>query len=237
MSVVLKIDNRERYAKDIFTVPAVYENLEYGDFVFEINDQVHVVIERKTLPDLAASIKDGRYTNQKKSLLDKYDPSKIYYIIEGTVNYCEQGINISGISYSALLSAIINTSVRDKIHVFVTKNTLETCGLIEMLYNRMSKDPQKYSCNCTVLSKDDVIRKEKVTSPKDCLIAQLCQVPGVSNKTAQTIASSYNNIAEFVQEIVLKRDETFTNMKIESSSGKLRAISSSAVKNILEYMA
>lgn len=234
MSVVLKIDNRERYAKDIFTLPAVYENLEHGDFVFEIDGKTQIIIERKTLQDLAASIKDGRYTNQKKCLLEKYDPSKIYYIIEGSVIYSEQDISISGISYSALMSAIINTSVRDKIHVFVTKNTLDTCGFIEMLYNRMSKDPQKYMCN--VLSKDDVIRKEKVISSKGCLVAQLCQVPGVSNKTAQTIASSFNNMTEFVQELVLKRYAVFSDMKIESSSGKTRAISSSVVKNILEYM-
>ncbi len=36
-------------------------NLAIGDIAIENNDKEVVIIERKTLQDLAASIKDGRY--------------------------------------------------------------------------------------------------------------------------------------------------------------------------------
>ena len=41
-------------------------NLELGDYLIydEINDKTLVIIERKSLSDLEASIKDGRYNEQ-----------------------------------------------------------------------------------------------------------------------------------------------------------------------------
>jgi ERCC4-type nuclease len=76
----LIIDNRER---DILNILSDFKtaNLDHGDIMITHNSQVFAIFERKTLSDLAASIKDGRYHNQKKSLLESYDANKLYYII------------------------------------------------------------------------------------------------------------------------------------------------------------
>lgn len=239
-TITLKLDNRERGIKDILKLPFQCENLEHGDFVFELDGQQVMIIERKTLQDLAASIKDGRYTNQKKAMLDKYQTSQLYYIFEGVVNYCddenEVQCNINGLSYSALLSAIINTSVRDKIHTFTTQNTSETCALIEMIYKRMMKDPQKYN-NANTTLQQGFIPKEKVKTQRDCFIAQLCQIPGISNKTARAIADKFQGIREFITELTLKGEEIFVDMKLESTNGKTRAVPSNIRNNIMQFMA
>ena len=58
-------------------------NLTIGDFqIFKTNSPVpDIIIERKSINDLLASIKDGRY-NEQSFRLDKYDlhNHNIYYI-------------------------------------------------------------------------------------------------------------------------------------------------------------
>ena len=61
------IDNREKELKDYFknNDNIKFENLDIGDIVIKDNDKIIMMIERKTLEDLSASIKDGRYKEQK----------------------------------------------------------------------------------------------------------------------------------------------------------------------------
>ena len=76
----LVVDNRESKIKTQFPQAdtTTYENLELGDFVIRLDNADFLVFERKTIPDLAASIKDGRYADQKQRLLAHYDPSKVF---------------------------------------------------------------------------------------------------------------------------------------------------------------
>ena len=72
--IELLIDNRETKIKEHFKNKdyVTIENLELGDIIFKYNNEIVLIIERKTLSDLAASIKDGRYNEQKKRLLSNY---------------------------------------------------------------------------------------------------------------------------------------------------------------------
>ena len=57
----------------------IYKNLDLGDIIIEYNDIPLIIIERKTIPDLLASIKDGRYKEQKKRIR-KLNPLKVFSI-------------------------------------------------------------------------------------------------------------------------------------------------------------
>ena len=46
------------------------EQLHLGDIQLKYNEQVKLIIERKSLKDLIASIKDGRYLEQSLRLLN-----------------------------------------------------------------------------------------------------------------------------------------------------------------------
>jgi crossover junction endonuclease MUS81 len=93
--MIIKIDTREQelFNKCESTIDAVpkfkgiklmYETLPLGDII--INDGINdcIIIERKTLTDLASSIKDGRYDEQSYRLNGlSHHNHNIIYLIEG----------------------------------------------------------------------------------------------------------------------------------------------------------
>ena len=75
----LKIDNRERKLIQLLkayndqfgfkNIEFVVEKLDLGDFIIcDDNDNEKLIVERKSLNDLASSIKDGRYIEQSHRL-------------------------------------------------------------------------------------------------------------------------------------------------------------------------
>ena len=157
VAMELHIDNRERelirelisdHSFDTFNTKL--SNLELGDIVIKYNGKTFAIFERKTLSDLAASIKDSRYKNQKNRLLENYDVKQIYYIIEGGLDYAESAqadVKINGISKNTLLSCIYNMAFRDHIQVFRTTTINETMALIQGVFKRVSDNPEKYGAS------------------------------------------------------------------------------------------
>lgn len=96
--MIIKIDTREhelltKCQNTIETIPKfkdiklISQTLPLGDII--INDGVNdcVIIERKTLSDLAASIKDGRYEEQSYRLNGlNHHNHNIIYLIEGDMH-------------------------------------------------------------------------------------------------------------------------------------------------------
>ena len=64
-------------------------NLELGDFIIcDDLGRENVIFERKSLSDLASSIKDGRYAEQSFRLNNyNFHNHNIVYIIEGDLRY------------------------------------------------------------------------------------------------------------------------------------------------------
>lgn len=228
MSVVLRCDHREKNAKELLRHEDIkWELLELGDFVIDIDGVPRVVIERKTLPDLAASVKDGRYKNQKIRLLEQFSISCLFYVIEGNVTYNDcNGVLINGISYGALQGCIINTMIRDGIKIFFTNDSTETCELVCKIYERMKKDPSKYCNSSSGISVST--GKRKIASKHECYIAQLCQIPGISNITACAIAQKYPTM---LQLITNSSKLGFDDVKI----GK-KSLSKSLIQRLHEFL-
>ena len=95
---MIKVDTRE---KELFhkcehtirTIPKFaalklsYEPLPLGDIIINDGETDCVIIERKTLSDLAASIQDGRYAEQSYRLNGlPHHNHNIVYLIEGDMN-------------------------------------------------------------------------------------------------------------------------------------------------------
>lgn len=236
--VVLHADHREHQAKSIMVQPDIeWSNLTHGDFVVSIDGAPRVVVERKTLSDLAASIKDGRYSNQKKRLLATYPPSHVIYLIEGNIVFCNSPCLVGGIPYDTLLSAVLNTCVRDGIHVVVTKNLLDTCGFVEQLYKRIRDDPAKYMCTRQVTNEppNTVLKSvPRNASKRECFVAQLCQVPGISHKSASAIAERYPDAKSLVLAIVEQGRQALSDVKTTDSKGKQRSLSSAVVSTVFD---
>lgn len=83
-------------------------------------------VERKTLPDFAASFKDGRYANRLK-MLDLRDRTgcQLFFFVEGPA-FPEPTWRVSRIPYGNILAAMTHLMVSDGIHVVQTKNEMGT---------------------------------------------------------------------------------------------------------------
>merc|ERR1711968_115767 len=114
MGMIIKIDSRE---SDLYTlckqkmianenITVIQEVLPLGDIVVCNNeDKELIVIERKTLRDLAASIVDGRYNEQSFRLNQlNLENHNIIYLIEGNINNFKP---VSRIDKNALLSSMV----------------------------------------------------------------------------------------------------------------------------------
>ena len=87
-------------------IEIVIGNLPIGDILIQkIVDKTFLIIERKTFPDLLASIKDGRYEEQSHRLLNAggVPPHSIIYLLEGMFSSLREPSH-KKIIYSAMTS-------------------------------------------------------------------------------------------------------------------------------------
>ena len=265
MQIQLKIDNREIKCKEYFDqVKGIeYLNLEFGDFQIcksiinketnEVENSIEFIFERKTKEDLLASIKDGRYKNQKNSILSNFHHTQYYYIVEGSITFKKE---IKNMEEKIIQGAIVNTMLRDKIGVYFTKTSRETCELIHYIYSKIVENPNEYfyikNKNINKNSEDsgenrsenNSVEKQiickKVKTPIECWREQLCQIPNMSVKTADAIISEFDSMKKFYnsfkdcskEECVKK----LSQFKTVDNNGKYRKISSRVVDNIIQYL-
>ncbi len=115
------------------------EQLHIGDVIFEDDSGKPILIfERKTLNDLAASIKDGRY-NEQSFRLDK-EPAhnhNIIYIIEGDIErYNEKRTHISK---KTLISSMFSLLYYKGFSVLRTNGICETADTIVFFADKYDK--------------------------------------------------------------------------------------------------
>ena len=193
------IDDRETYLKKELCNEEFIKikHLDLGDIQYIDTDsenfnQILLVVERKSLEDLCASVKDGRFKEQKYRLkkIKKEIGVTVLYIFEGN-NYNKQSL-----PKSTILSCIVNTSLRDKLCTLQTKNKEETKEYILKIYRQL----QKYDITSNHMTNYNEILKynKKKFNPKQCFIGQLCQIPGISNKIAIGLSNNFKNMAEFI---------------------------------------
>lgn len=118
-------------------------NLPLGDIILENNNKYEkIIFERKSLYDLAASIKDGRY-NEQSYRLNNYQQHNhnIIYIIEGDLE--RYNATKGRMDKKTLYSAIIALSYFKGFSVMRTKNINETCELIVNFANKLQKEEKK----------------------------------------------------------------------------------------------
>lgn len=167
-----------------------------------------VIIERKTCADLAASIKDGRYKEQKLRLLASGSPPQhIIYVLEGVPRQealLASSSFVNGVRPSVISGMMIHTMLRDGIHVVAVKDTRETAAWVWTIAQKCLSNPEKVAARtvCTATNADGgveenhylrhiKIKKMDNITPSSCYVVQLCQIPGISVTTAGEIAARY----------------------------------------------
>lgn len=124
------------------------DNLKIGDVAFveidknenEIGDEM-LLFERKSLNDLASSIKDGRYAEQSFRL-DGYEAvpnHNIVYLIEGDLSRYREN-QFSRINKNTLLSSMFSILYYKGFSVVRTMNVLETCDLVWSWADKLERE-------------------------------------------------------------------------------------------------
>jgi ERCC4-type nuclease len=232
-NVVFKLDHREGKLKELFDqhkpFTVVYENLEYGDAQLVYKNEVVLLFERKTLADLTASIKDGRYKNQKTRMLHSYRHTQYYYIVEGSLSF--------GNTVQPLLSvesALINMMLRDHIGVFQTATLRQTYELLCGIVKRFMAEPDKYLV-APELREQVVVETSQGDSVEKVYEKVLCQIPGVSQKSAAALQERWPTFQRFYAELTAataeQRVSLLNDVKVNG-----RKISKRIVEGVLKYL-
>lgn len=249
--MIVKIDNRENKLKEgLFTIldkegiSSTFENLSCGDFIIEVGDSPLVVFERKTLADLLASIKDGRYKIQKDKLKSQHPQSKIVFIIEGNLCFGKTMFPFTETDQKSIITSIINTQLRSGIQIMQTKSLEETCALICEVAKRIQKEPQKYILENineeTTETKYAYVPNtslcKRVGSKSDLFYAQMSQIPSISGKTAEALVKRFNDISNFYHELSpLDEGEKLKILKSIFVNDN-RRLSKVTIDNIIRFM-
>ena len=234
MSYTLEIDNREgkliEYFKDKPNI--IIKQLDIGDLIFKIDDDVSIIIERKSVNDLFSSIKDGRFREQKKRLLSNFSPSKIIYLIEG---------QIPSYNKPTYYGSLVNCLMRDNIKLFQTKNINETINFIETMKKRFD-DKVEYIYNTlnggsTIAQTNYVdtikLKKKDNLTPENFQIITLAQIPGMSTTKAKVIIEEYKTIDNLLSH--LKENDIKFIQDLKISNRKLGAKVATRIKEFLLY--
>lgn len=228
MSIVCKIDNRERdliLKFDALNVQFEKNNLDIGDIQICSDEKILVIIERKTYDDLSTSIKDGRYKEQKNRILNSISSNvRKIYLLEGNKKDFTLSQNI-------LESTIINTIMRDNIHIFISKNIDDTIKFINNILKNIDKYKETIITNQSSIETNTTlihtIKKNNMTS-ETCFINMLNGIPGISKKTASVFILKFKSINglfhHFRNNLDNNREliiEDLGNMKVAENKRKL----------------
>lgn len=210
----LVIDTKEKAASTMViteyldTLGYAHEQrvLNVGDLAIEDDKgQIMAIFERKTCNDMAASINDGRYREQKVRMLNS-DIRWKGYILEGT--FPNNGITFPAkgkrrtVAKTTYYSIITGLTLRDGLDVYQTENTTETAKLLGQMIKKIPEYLKNGNNNVNyeqeLIKSVSTVRKENMT-PEVCYLAQLCQIPGVSHKVASRIQSSWPNMTRLLE--------------------------------------
>lgn len=222
------------------------ENLDLGDIVFrDGNGDDVLVIERKTVNDLKASIVDGRGHNQKARLLATTPRSRLMYIIEGNMDLSLTS-TIQNMPITTLLGSMINTMLRDDIKVYKTSSLNETVNFLIKLFDKLIKDIDRYfnqeDTKISATEYSSTIKKKKKANmtPEVWFISQLSQIPQITEKVAGEIIKVYPTVNALVSEYEkleteTKREKLLADIMITLKTGKERRIGDKISKRIYQF--
>tara|TARA_Y100000780_G_C13694565_1_gene420944 strand:+ start:188 stop:985 length:798 start_codon:yes stop_codon:yes gene_type:complete len=251
----LKIDNRE---KDLINkIPQLLENeniknviveksaLDIGDFVIlDDNGNEQLIIERKSVNDLASSIQDGRYNEQSMRLNSLgIHNHNIMYLIEGDIRkYVNK---YSRITKEALYSSLFSLNFYKGFSVFRSFDIDETGILIVKMVKKMLRDTSKKGYygenkdNTTETQKvyTDVVKRVKKDNIRPDNIGEiiLSQIPGISTTISKVLINKYGSLNEMIHKLSDNPDELVNETYI-TTKGQTRKISVKCIKSIKEYL-
>jgi ERCC4-type nuclease len=211
----LVLDVRERSLIHMFNERAEGHHIEalaVGDIQCEYaSGQRGWVVERKSAHDLAASLCDNRYREQRSRLLECN--LRPIYIIEGDLRHT--------LLYHNIMPAIVNLQLRG-VDVFRTFDIEETFCLLVLLVEKLESPPPRGITAVETGIKPPRSKREREASPRTSLTRMLRCVPGVSQDAADCLANHFKTLPALQR--ALEADTPFPKIQLRGGQylGKIR---------------
>lgn len=197
MKTNVYLDCRENKLNELFkknNLEYEFIQLDLGDIIID-GESHKIIIERKTVADFNASLKDGRFRNQKLRLLEWLKECNIkknvIYIFE------EQ----KGDKDRNYWGAIVNMILRDGISVIQSDGLLRTMEIVLDIRNKLVNDKfvglEGGKENISL----EGFSKKSYNTPENCYLGQLSLIPGVSPKIAKIIKINFPNFMDLYDNI------------------------------------
>jgi ERCC4-type nuclease len=186
------VDTREAELIKLFTdekVDIEVKQLSVGDIW--IGD---LIIERKSIRDLEASILDGRYREQRGRILAYCQENKTQpmYILEGGLHS-----HTGRLQTSAIMKFINRLIFHYQIPVAQTSSVKETAELLRAITEQQQEKPESLQRKTELVKVADgfhMQKKSNAQDPKQFSIASLSQCPGVSVKMAESLVTTFGSL-------------------------------------------
>ncbi len=271
--MIIRVDTREteliKLLQHFHSISPLYKGIEIivetlplGDIILENKSGIaDVIIERKSIRDLSASIKDGRYEEQSYRLngIDHHNHN-IVYLIEGDVTVFNS-FNTS-ISKNTIYSAMVSLNFYKGFSVMRSMNTEETALILLNMAYKIHKgykeEKQFFFPNAAIGNSPDVssddgeIEHTQEQNAKDyCSVVKkvkkdnitidnigeimLCQIPGISSVTALAVIDKFKTITDLIAEMQ-DSPECLDDISYVTEKGQIRKIAKPAVANIKKYL-
>jgi len=272
--MLIKVDSREhelvpKIKNLIDTLPAFKDiqmevsSLPLADIVFCKEGKDVWFVERKSIQDLAASIKDGRYEEQSYRLNGlSIHNHNIVYLIEGNIQQQGQNSFKDRIDKFTLYSALFSLNYYKGFSVLRTLSIDETALFICNCANKIRKTTDKeafYRSNyeSSVVSigeeegekneekheepsdKDYVsvvkkVKKDNIT-PDNIGEIMLSQIPGISSVTAIAIMNHFKTLSNLIQQCK-NNEQCLKEVSYVNEKGQTKKLNKTCIQNLLDFL-
>ena len=273
MRVIIDIRERDLYAEcerllngltKGTSITLERDQLALGDILLTSDSgQRLALIERKTFPDMMASIKDNRYKEQSHRLLhlQEYPPHSIFYLLEGGFHQV-----YSSVEKKILYSSIASLQMFKGFSVFRTISLTETAEWIISLANKMDTNigkqikpyfltPSYLHSQQPIVPTNEIGAEEHTLQPqshptdyvqvvkkvkKDNICREnigeimLSQIPGISSNTAIGIMKYFDSFPDMIHKI--NENPSLLDEIMLETNGKKRKLGKNCTQNIRTFL-
>lgn len=209
------------------------KNLEIGDIEFP---DYGVIIERKTIPDLISSIKDGRYAEQGHRLTNSnIHNHNIFYLIEGEPKGDKNMVYSSFVSlqyfkgFSIIRMPNVNESAYFLCNMLIKLKKEKKMGFYQTTIKLITEEEtDKQYTSFVKKQKKANITKNNINE------IMLMQIPGISDTVACHIMKEFKTIKQLT--IIVETDvEKIKSFVYLDKNGKTKKLNKTIVDNLLYY--
>lgn len=219
-------------------IPTRVSMLPIGDVVIQKEEEILLMIERKTVRDLVQSLKDGRYHDQRKRWLEFRTQSPNSFVslwVEGDLMAAPMEETVR----SSLVNSLFRLQSKYNILIHHVRSREAFLKSLRMLVEKFEKDPHHLvPCGTTATTTPLVDMNQYRKSAhsreqywQDCLTL----VPGVSPQTAQKIQTLFPTMVSMMN--ALENDPRRTREQISGiRASEKRKVGDKLAQKVLEHL-